>query len=57
MEYVKKEVEIDLTTVVQLLNKNPTKRGILSTLVSVFDPLGLVRSVNVSGKMIFKWYV
>ena len=50
----KDEMEIDLTKVVQHLNENPTKRGILSTLASVFDPLGLVSPVTVSAKMIFQ---
>ena len=48
------EMEIDLTKVAQHLNENPTKRGILGTLASVFDPLGLVSPVTVSAKMIFQ---
>ena len=36
------------------LNDQPTKRGILSTLASLFDPQGLVSPIAVVGKVLFQ---
>ena len=49
-------LEIDLEKVSKAVNENvqPTKRIILSTLASLFDPLGLVSPVGIMAKIIFQ---
>ena len=40
--------------IVEKGEEHPTKRGILSTLTSHFDPLGLVSPIGVAGKVLFQ---
>ncbi len=44
----------DLEKVGQVSSAGPTKRGILSTLATLFDPQGLVSPIAVSGKVLFQ---
>ena len=44
----------DLEKVGQVANSRPTKRGILSTLATLFDPQGLVSPILVLGKVLFQ---
>ena len=38
----------------QLKDSEPTKRGVLQTLASIYDPLGTVSPVTLMGKIIFR---
>ena len=51
----KDELEFNLSKMVSESNKEkPTKRGILSTLASLFDPLGLISPVGITAKILFQ---
>ena len=51
----KDELEFDLSKMVSESSRDrPTKRGILSTLASLFDPLGLVSPIGVTAKVLFQ---
>jgi len=51
----KDELEFRLSKMVSESNKEkPTKRGILSTLASIFDPLVLVSPIGVTAKVLFQ---
>ena len=51
----KDELEFNLSKMVSESNKErPTKRGILSTLASLFDPLGLISPIGVTAKVLFQ---
>ena len=47
-------LEFDLVRVGHASNTTPTKRGILSTLATLFDPLGLVSPIGVVAKVLFQ---
>ena len=47
-------IEFDVGKVGSMPNKVVTKRGILSTLASIFDPLGLISPMTVSAKVLFQ---
>ena len=50
----KDQLEFDLNTMVSESNKEKTtKRRILGTLASLFDPLGLVSPILVTAKVLF----
>ena len=52
---LKDELEFNLSKMVSESNKErPTKRGILSTLASLFDPLGLISPIGVTAKVLFQ---
>ena len=55
-DYEKDTLEFDLGKIGKELNSNPnpTKRSILSTLASLFDPQGLVSPVGITAKIIFQ---
>ena len=51
----KDEIEFDFGKMaIESGEKQPTKRNILSTLASLFDPLGLISPIGVSGKVLFQ---
>ena len=51
----KDELEFELSKMVSESSRDrPTKRGILSTLASLFDPLGLVSPIGVTAKVLFQ---
>ena len=47
-------IEFDVGKVGNMPNKVVTKRGILSTLASIFDPLGLISPIVMSAKVLFQ---
>jgi len=48
-------LEFDLTKATKDANTNkPTKRGILSTLATIFDPLGLISPISITSKVLFQ---
>ena len=52
---LKDEIEFDFSKMaIENGEKQPTKRSILSTLASLFDPLGLISPIGVSGKVLFQ---
>ncbi len=55
-DYNKDNLEFDLGKVGRELGSKfgPTKRGILSTLASLFDPQGMVSPIGVSAKILFQ---
>ena len=55
-DYEKDTLEFDLGKIGKELNSNlnPTKRSILSTLASLFDPQGLVSPVGITAKILFQ---
>ena len=50
----KDRIEFDVGKVGNMPNKVVTKRGILSNLASMFDPLGLISPIAVSAKVLFQ---
>ena len=56
LDYKKDTLEFDLVKVGKDIHGNarPTKRGILSTLASLFDPQGLISPIGVTGKILFQ---
>lgn len=55
-DYKKDTLEFDLSKVGKDIHRStrPTKRGILSTLASLFDPQGLVSPIGVTAKILFQ---
>ena len=55
-DYKKDTLEFDLAKVGKDINNStrPTKRGILSTLASLFDPQGLISPIGVTAKILFQ---
>jgi len=52
---LKDEIEFDFSRMaIENGEEQPTKRGILSTLASLFDPLGLISPIGVPGKVLFQ---
>ena len=52
---LKDEIEFDFSKMaIENGEKQPTKRSILSTLASLFDPLGLISPIGVSGKVLIQ---
>lgn len=48
-------LELDLTKLEQgSVRRKPTKRGILSNLAMIFDPLGIISPVLVNAKVMFQ---
>lgn len=50
----KDNLEFELGKMLKVRGKVPTKRGILSTLASLFDPLGILSPVAVIAKVLFQ---